>query len=185
VEALLTALGLAAPAGLNAPLVLLLVGMADRLTGFDLGTDYDALSSTPALIALAVWLIVEEVVDKVAGADHANDLVQTILRPAAGALLAVAVTTGTDVPEGLALVLGILAAGGVHAVKAGARPVVTAGTLGMGNPVVSVIEDVVAAVAVVMALIGPFLALLALLGVFGFAAWVAGRVRRLRRPRPG
>jgi hypothetical protein len=185
VEALLTALGLAAPAGLNAPLVLLLVGVADRLTGFDLGADYDALASTPALIALAVWLVVEEVVDKVAGADHANDIVQTILRPAAGALLALAVTTGTDVPEGLALVLGVFAAGGVHAVKAGTRPFVSAGTLGMGNPIVSVVEDVVAGLAVVAALIAPALALLALLGVVGFAVWVAGRVRRVRRPRPG
>jgi hypothetical protein len=179
VEALLTALGLAAPAGLNAPLVLFMVGLADRLTGFDLGGDYDALASTPALIGLGVWLLVEEVVDKIAGADHANDVVQTILRPAAGALLALAVTTGTDVPEGLALVLGVLSAGGVHAVKASARPLVSVGTVGMGNPVVSVIEDVVAGVAVVIALITPALALLALLGVLAFAFWVARRVRRV------
>lgn len=181
-EALLTALGLAAPAGLNAPLVLLVVGLADRLTGFDLGGDYEALASWPALAALAVWLAVEEVVDKIAGADHANDVVQSVLRPAAGALLALAVTTGTDVPEGLALALGVLSAGGVHAVKATARPVVTVGTGGLGNPVVSFVEDVVAGAAVIAALIAPALAVLALVAVAALLVWVA---RRVRRERPG
>jgi hypothetical protein len=183
-EALLTALGLAAPAGLNAPLVLLMVGLADRLTGFDLGGDYDALSSWPVLGGFAAWLVVEEIVDKIAGADHANDVVQTIFRPVAGALLALAVTTGTDVPEGVALVLGVLSAGGVHAVKASARPMVTVGTVGMGNPVVSFVEDVVAGVAVVMALIAPALALVALLGVLAFSVWAVRRVRRVGA-RPG
>jgi hypothetical protein len=179
-EALLTALGLAAPAGLNAPLVLLIVGLAGRYAGLDLG-DYDALSSWTAMSAVGVWLVVEEVVDKVAGADHANDLVQTIFRPAAGALLALAATTGTDVPEGVALVLGVLAAGGVHAVKATARPAVSLGTAGLGNPVVSVVEDVVAGVAVVLALIGPAGALVAVLLVVGIPVWGLRRLARRRR----
>lgn len=179
-EALLTALALAAPAGLNAPLVLLMVGVADRLTGFELGGDYEALSSWWSLVGLSGWLLVEEVVDKIAGADHANDLVQTLLRPAAGALLALAVTTGTDVPEGLALVLGVLSAGGVHAVKATARPVVTVGTGGIGNPFVSAFEDVVAAAATVAALLAPLLAALALIGVAAFLVWALRRVGRAR-----
>jgi Domain of unknown function (DUF4126) len=181
VEALLTALGLAAPAGLNAPLVLLMVGLADRLTGFDLGGDYDMLASTPVLIGLGVWLLVEEVLDKIVGADHANDLVQTVFRPAAGGLLALAVTTGTDVPAGLALVLGVISAGGVHAVKATARPAVSVGTLGVGNPFVSIIEDVVAAAAVVVALIAPVLALLALVGVVALLVWLLRRARQKRQ----
>lgn len=181
-EALLTALGLAAPAGLNAPLVLLMVGLADRWTGFELSGDYATLSDTPVLIGLGVWLAIEEVLDKLVGADHANDIVQTVLRPAAGGLLALAATTGTDVPPELAAILGIISAGGVHAVKAGARPAVSVSTMGFGNPVVSVVEDVVAVVAVTAALIGPALALAALLGVFAFLAW---GLRRLARRRPG
>ena len=42
----------------------------------------------------------------------------------------------------LALVLGLVAAGSVHAVKATSRPVITASTAGLANPMVSVLEDI-------------------------------------------
>lgn len=175
---LLTGLGLAAPAGLNAPLVLLLVALADRTTGLvDLPADYDFLSSWPAIGTLAALLLIEEVVDKIAGADHANDLVQTVIRPAAGALVMLATTQG-DVPPEVAAAAGLALAGGAHATKAGLRPLVTAGTLGIGNPVVSVVEDVLAVLAVLVALLIPVLVVLTLAGLL-FLMFVA--LRRVRR----
>jgi hypothetical protein len=175
---LLTGLGLAAPAGLNAPLVLLLVALADRLTGvLNLPADYEFLSSWPAIATLAVLLAIEEVVDKIAGADHVNDLVQTVVRPAAGALVMLASTQGSVSPE-VAAAAGLALAGSAHAAKAGLRPVVSVGTLGVGNPVVSVLEDVVAVGAVVIALVVPVLVVLVLAGL-GVAAVLA--LRRVRR----
>ena len=177
----LTGLGLAAPAGLNAPLVLLLVALADRTTGLvDLPADYDFLSSWPAIGTLAALLLIEEVVDKIAGADHVNDLVQTLVRPAAGALVMLATTHG-DLPPEVAGAAGLVLAGSAHATKAGLRPLVTVGTLGMGNPVVSVVEDVVAVRAVLVALLVPVLVVLTL------PAWlvlVAIALRRARRRTP-
>lgn len=174
----LTALGLAAPAGLNAPLVLLLVGLAARFTGLvDLPVDYDWIESWGALGGLAVWLLAEEILDKVPGADHVNDAVNTALRPAAGAVLGLALTQG-DLPPALGGALGLLVAGTAHAAKATARPVVTVGTVGLGNPVASVVEDAVAVVAVAIALVAPVL----VIAVLAALAWaVLGLVRRRRR----
>src|SRR5215213_999671 len=144
----LSGLGLAAPAGLNAWLTLLMVALAARFTGLvDLPADYDWLSSWPAIGALAGLLAVEEIVDKVPGLDHLNDVVHTAIRPAAGAVVMLATTQG-DLPPAVSGALGLLLAGTAHATKAGARPAVTIGTAGTGNAVVSVVEDVIAAIAV-------------------------------------
>ena len=179
----LTGLGLAAPAGLNAPLVLLLVALADRLTGvLNLPDGYEFLSSWPAIATLAVLLLIEEVVDKIAGADHANDLVQTVFRPAAGALVMLAATHGDLSPE-VAAAAGVALAGTAHATKAGVRPMVTLGTGGVGNPVVSVIEDLLAVAAVVVALLIPVLVVL-VLSALAATAVLALRRARARPVRP-
>jgi hypothetical protein len=179
---ILTALGLAAPAGLNAPLVLLLVGLAGRFTGLvDLPADYDWIESWEVLGGLTAWLALEEVLDKIPGADHVNDAVNTALRPAAGAVVSPATTQG-DVAPVVAGALGVLLAGTTHAAKAGARPVVTVGTAGMGNPFVSVAEDAIAVVSVAVALIAPVLVVLVLAALgWGIVTIVRRRRRRERR----
>ena len=176
-EGILSGLGLAAPAGLNAWLTLLLVALADRFTGLvDLPGDYERLSSWPAIAGLAVLLTVEEVVDKIPGLDHVNDIVQTAVRPTAGAVVMLATTQG-DLPPALGGAIGLLLAGSAHAVKAAARPAVTVGTVGTGNAVVSALEDLVAVAAVVIALVVPVLVVLVLGALAVGAVWV---VRRLR-----
>lgn len=178
---ILTALGLAAPAGLNAPLVLLLVGSAARFTGLiDLPPDHDALEHWGVLGGLAVWLVVEEIVDKVPGADHLNDLVNTALRPAAGSVVALAVDQH-DLDPVVIATLGAVLAGGAHAAKSGVRAMLTVGTAGLGNPVASVMEDVAAVTAVVIALVVPVLVVLVLAGLVA-ALWLAvSRSSRRRR----
>ena len=55
------------------------------------------------------------------------------------------------------MVAGILAAGGVHAGKAAARPIVNVSTAGVGAPVVSVVEDTTSLVASLLAILAPLL----------------------------
>jgi hypothetical protein len=75
----------------------------------------------------------------------------------------------------LAMVCGLLIAGGVHTAKATARPAITAGTLGTANPVVSLAEDFVSGVTTFIAVVAPVvLAALALLLVF----WLLRRRQR-------
>lgn len=175
---ILSAFGLSAATGLNAYLPLLIVGLLARFTDLITLTDpWNTLENPWVLGVLGVLLIVEMTVDKVPAADTVNDVIQTVVRPAAGAVLfAASSNTVTNVSPALALICGLLVAGGVHAVKATARPVITASTMGVANPVVSVAEDVVSGTTTLLSVLAPALAaVLILLVLVAFAAWWFGR----------
>ncbi len=160
-----TAFGLSTSAGLNAYLPLLVVALLARFTDLiTLKPPWDTLESWWVIGVLVVLLLIEILVDKVPAVDSVNDGIQTFVRPVAGAVLfAASAGVITDAHPVLALVCGLLVAGSVHAVKATARPVVTATTAGVGNPVVSTAEDVLSLVLAVLAILLPILGLLLLL----------------------
>jgi hypothetical protein len=109
---------------------------------------------------LAVLLIIETIADKIPAVDSFNDIIQGILRPVAGALLFAAASGAVgDIHPAVAIVAGLLTAGSVHAVKASARPVVTASTGGTGNWLVSILEDIWSFITSVMAILIPLVAI--------------------------
>jgi Flp pilus assembly protein TadB len=71
----------------------------------------------------------------------------------------------------------------VHAVKAGVRPVVTASTGGVGNPIVSAGEDGVAIGLSVIALVAPILIVLVLAAQSALIVYLLRERRRRRRER--
>lgn len=155
----LSAFGLSASAGLNAYIPLLVIALTARFTDLiTLSAPFDLLTSAWVIGALVVLLVIEVLADKVPGIDHVNDLIGTFVRPAAGAVL-FAGSTGavTDINPIVGIILGILVAGSTHAAKATARPVVTATTGGIGNPVVSLLEDVAALLTTLIAILFPVL----------------------------
>jgi hypothetical protein len=155
---LLTAFGLSSASGLNAYIPLLSVALTARLTDWiKLSPPFDILSNEWVIGALIVLLVIEMIVDKIPAADSLNDVIQTFVRPAAGAILFAASTNALEVHPVLAAILGLVLAFSVHAVKATARPVVTASTGGLGNAFVSVGEDVVSAGVSIVALIMPLI----------------------------
>lgn len=157
-----SAFGLAAAAGLNATLPLLIVGLAARFGLLTLATPYDAVASTEALIGLAVLASVEIAADKIPGADSLVHIVQGPVTLAAGAILfASQQSIVQDVSPGLAIVVGLLTAGGVHTVRALVRPVVTVASMGLGGPFVSAAEDAGSIGMTVLALVAPVVAILA------------------------
>jgi len=108
---------------------------------------------------LGVLLLIEMTVDKIPAVDTVNDVIHTVVRPAAGAVLfASSSNVISDVNPALAMICGLLMAGGVHAAKATARPVITATTAGLGNPVVSLLEDVVSAITAIVSIVLPAVA---------------------------
>lgn len=158
-----TAFGLSGSAGLNAYIPLLLVALAARFPLGDpfvkLSAPYDLLGSWWAIGILVVLLIIEMLVDKIPAVDTINDVIQTFVRPAAGAILfAGSAQIVTDVHPILSLGAGLLVAGGVHTAKGAVRPVVTASTAGTGNWAVSIVEDVTAFTVSLLALVLPVLA---------------------------
>ena len=160
---LLTGLGLASASGLNAYIPLLIVALTARFTHLiTLGPPFDILTHDWVIGALVVLLAIETVVDKIPAADTINDLFQTFVRPTAGAILFAASTNVINLNPAVAVILGLILAFSVHAVKATARPVVTASTAGLGNAAVSVGEDIASTVVSVLALFMPFLFVLIL-----------------------
>jgi uncharacterized membrane protein len=181
-SALLTGLGLAAPAGLNAYLPLLILAMTARFTSLvKLDRPYDFLDSWWAILLILVLLTVEIVVDKIPGLDHLNDIAQSATRPAAGALVMMATTFHvTSINPAVAMVIGLVLAGSIHAAKALTRPVITLTTGGLGNPIVSLVEDAVAALTSLVAILAPQVVLIFLVLFAAFLIWAYRRIRRFR-----
>jgi hypothetical protein len=129
---------------------------------------------------LAVLMAIEILVDKVPVADTADDVIHTFVRPAAGALLFAASTRVIGLHPVLAALCGVILAGGIHAAKTGGRPVVTATTAGVGNPLVSTIEDIAAFATSLMAVLAPCLVLALIMSCLLLLVWWSER-RRVRR----
>ncbi|MCB8967125.1 MAG: DUF4126 domain-containing protein [Ardenticatenaceae bacterium] len=179
------AFGLASSAGLNAYIPLLIVALAARFPLDDpflaLSDPYNLIGSWWAIGLLAVLLLIEMTVDKIPAVDTVNDVIQTFIRPTAGAILFAAnANVITDIHPVIAILAGILLAGGVHTAKGVIRPVVTATTAGTGNWFVSLVEDIVAFFVSLLSLLIPIFA--GLFVIVGLVLLVrAYRRRRQRR----
>jgi hypothetical protein len=187
--ATLTGLGLSAAAGLNAYIPLLLVGVVARYTDvLTLPPDFAWIQNEWVIGVVAVLLLAEVVLDKVAVVDHLNDLVQTFVRPAVGGVIFAATAAAQQADASpwmrehpwVGWLAGVAVAGLVHAGKASARPVVNATTFGVGTPVVSAAED---ATSLGMSLVALFAPVLVVVGLLLIALGIVLGVRRLRRRR--
>jgi hypothetical protein len=189
----LTGTGLAASAGLNAYIPLLTMGVLARYTDtIDLPTGFSWLSNGWTLLILAVLLAIEVVADKVPIVDHANDLVQTVVRPTSGGLVFGAGSSAHTVTvtnpgtffgshQWVPVAAGVLIAFAVHGVKAASRPVVNASTAGFGAPIVSTLEDIGSVAMSLLAILLPVLVLVGLALLVWGTVWVVHRRRRRKR----
>jgi len=178
---LLAGTGLAAAAGLNASIPLLLLGLAGRFIDVvTLPAGWAWLENEWVLGILGLLLVIEFIADKIPAVDTVNDWIQTIVRPSAGGIVfgtgasteTAAVTDPASFFESnqwVPIVIGIVIALAVHLLKAGARPALNALTFGLAAPVASVVEDFSSVVLSVLALLAPVLVVLALAGlIVGF-----------------
>jgi hypothetical protein len=161
-----TSLGLSASAGLNAYLPLLVMALTARFFPdlITLNEPWNVLTSWWVIGTLVILLLIEITVDKIPAADSINDVIQTFVRPVAGAMLfAASSNVIAAIHPVLAMICGLILAGGVHAAKATVRPVVTATSVGTLNPAVSLAEDVTSLAASLLSIFVPILLLLLLL----------------------
>jgi hypothetical protein len=181
--AILTGAGLAAPAGLNAYIPLLILALADRASDrITLHAPYDAISSNVGIVLLVLLLSIEIAVDKVPGIDHINDIVQSFVRPAAGVIAALASTSGVvSISPAIMVIIGLVLAGSVNAVKVTSRPAFTFGTGGILNPFVSMAEDGIAVITSLVAIFLPLLVILILAMFLVSAILLVSKVRGSRR----
>lgn len=176
-----TAFGLSASAGLNAYIPLLVVALLARFTNLiHLNSPWDVLSSWWSIGILVVLSLIEFFADKVPAVNHINDMIQTVVRPLAGAIaFAASAQIITNIHPVISLVLGLLIAGGVHTVKAVAiRPAVTATTAGAGNVPVSIAEDFAATLVSVLSIIVPIVIACLLIMLTAWVVWLLWRQGR-------
>lgn len=191
---ILTGTGLAAAAGLNAYIPLLIMGIVGRIDWIQLPNGWLWLENEWVMVILGVLLVIEIVADKVPAVDSVNDWIQTVVRPASGGIVfaggigtsTVAVDDpGTFFSSGawIPVVIGIVLALLMSLAKSAVRPVANLATGGAAAPALSTAEDGASIVLVILAIVAPILVLIALgLMLFAFVALIR-RVRRKRRER--
>lgn len=177
-----TAFGLSASAGLNAYLPLLIVALTARYTSLmQLNEPWNVLTNGWVIGVLVVLLLIEMTVDKIPAVDTLNDIIQTVGRPAAGAVLFAAGSGAVgELNPVLALIAGLILAGGVHVAKTAVRPAVTATTGGTGNWAVSLAEDLLAFISAILAILLPiFMVLIVIFFFLGVFWWWSRRQARV------
>jgi hypothetical protein len=183
---ILAAFGLSASAGLNAYIPLLVVSLLARFTNLiTLAEPWNALESWWIIGLLVVLSLIEFFADKVPAVNHINDIIQTFIRPAAGAILfAASATVITEIHPIISIAAGLLVAGSVHAVKAAAvRPAITATTAGAANVPVSILEDVISTTLSVLSIVLPIVVGIVLLILAIWIIWWLTRRTLRQTPR--
>ena len=153
-----SAFGLSASAGLNAYIPLLAIALLAKFTNLiTLNPPWDTLTSWWIIGLLILLSAIEFFADKVPAVNHINDIIQTLIRPTAGAIaFAASANVITDISPILSLGLGLILAGAVHMVKSTLiRPAVTATTAGAANIPVSIAEDLVSTLVSILSIAVP------------------------------
>lgn len=190
---LFSAFGLASAAGFNAYVPLLTVGLVARYTDLvRLAEPFDVLTQPWVLAVIGVLAVVDFVADKIPAVDTAWHGLGALVSPIAGAVLfASQQNVLSDMHPAVGALAGLIVAGGFHGSRAAVRPVSTATTGGLGNPVLSLLEDLLSGLLSVLAVFLPVIAF----GLAGLVAVIvvlmlmraarAWRERKAARLRPG
>lgn len=180
----LLGLGLASATGFRTFLPLLMLALAARfeLFGIQLNDHFAWLGSPAAIGALGLAATAEFLGDKIPVVDHALNAVGWVTRPLAAALAAGGLFWALD-PTAAAiagLIVGAPTALAFTGVQGGARLTSTATTGGVFNPVVSLIEDVLAIVTVILTFLAPILVPMLLVVLMIVVFRLGRRIQRAR-----
>src|SRR5688572_11132503 len=169
-------IGLAAAVGFRVFLPLLVASVAAYTGHLHLDENFAWLGSLTAIVMLSVAALVEVAAYYIPAVDNLLDTVTAPLALVAGTIVSAAVIA--DMPPLIKWSTAIIAGGGVAAITQGVTTLVraksTAFTAGLGNPVVSTVEMVAAAIISLLALLAP----LAALALVVLICWLTVRLVR-------
>jgi hypothetical protein len=174
------ALGAGWASGLNVYATVLVLGIGQRLGLVALPHDLQVLGSAWVLAVAALLFALNFLADKIPLVDSLNDLLHTVVRVPAGALLAFGAADQTS-PElaVIAALLGGTLAAGSHIAKTGSRAVINMSPEPFSNIAASLATDALVIGGLVLALAHPF-TFLCLLALFvAGLAWFLPKLVRL------
>ncbi|HEX3230471.1 MAG TPA: DUF4126 domain-containing protein [Pyrinomonadaceae bacterium] len=180
--------------GINLYATVATLGLLGRLANLKLPGELEVVTNW-WVIGVALFLfVVEFVADKIQLVDSVWDVIHTFIRIPAGAVIAA--TAFGDFDRRIQ-VIALLVGGGLalssHGTKAAARAVINASPEPVSNIVVSLAEDVLVIVSVLLAVFLPILVFFVIAAGLAFSIWilpkvirffqsVGRRVRRLFKP---
>jgi hypothetical protein len=183
-DALFLAYSLSGAAGIRASWVMLVVAWSVHFGYLHPASSLTWVGSWWIIAMAFVASLVDLVGDKVPILDHALQTVHLVLAPVVGGIAAMSGYSGDPV---FSVLLGVLGGGNaffLHSTKTGVRAASTATTLGVANPVISIFEDAVATLFIIVSMLAPALAavllLLATIATIVAVKKVATRMRAAR-----
>lgn len=181
-QLLAVALGFASLAGLRLYLTVFLTGLAIHEHWIVLSPQYSALAPLghPAIIGLTgVLALIEFLADKVPWVDSLWDSIHTVIRPVAGATLALRVfgQTSAFFDVVLALLAGTVSLS-MHGTKAGLRLIANGSPEPFSNIALSLGEEIVVVCGLALLYFNPIIALTILAIVLSSIAWFAPKLWR-------
>jgi len=190
ISTLAISMGASWVSGINLYATVATLGLLSRFTHLKLPGELEVLTNW-WVIGVALFLfVIEFVADKIQLVDSVWDVIHTFIRIPAGAILA---ATAFGDFDRRVQVIALLVGGGLaltsHGTKAATRAIVNASPEPVSNIVVSLAEDVLVVISVLLALFLPVLAFFVIGAGVAFSVWMLPKVvrffqstaRRIRR----
>ncbi len=177
------ALGTAWTSGINLYATVSVLGLLQKFSAIKLPGGLEILDNWWIIGIAGGLYLIEFVADKVPYVDSVWDVVHTFIRVPAGAVMAYAATADTN---STVMIIATLFGGGLalssHGTKAALRAGANLSPEPVSNWALSIVEDIIAIVGTVLAVIAPFLIAIVLIIFTIFFLWFAPKVfRAIRR----
>lgn len=176
------AMGASWVSGINLYAAVATLGLLGRLADLALPGELQALTSWWVIGVATTLYLIEFVADKIPLVDSTWDVIHTFIRVPAGAVLAA--TAFGDFDRSIQVIAFLLGGGlalSSHGTKAAARAIVNTSPEPVSNIVVSTLEDVLAVVAIILAVFLPVLLFLIVAAGLLVSALILPKVLRFFR----
>lgn len=158
------------------------LGLLGRFANLQLPGELDVLTNWWIIGIASGLFLIEFFADKIPYLDSGWDVVQTFIRIPAGAVLAAAAFGEFDRSiQVIALLLGGGLAFSAHATKASARAAINLSPEPATNIVVSLFEDVVAVISIVLAYVLPIVLIIFVVAFVAISVFLLPKLVRLLR----
>jgi flagellar biosynthesis protein FliQ len=179
ISTLAISMGASWVAGINLYATVATLGLLGRFAGLKLPGELDVVTSW-WVIGVALFLfVIEFIADKIQFVDSAWDIIHTFIRIPAGAVLAA--TAFGDFDRSVQVIAFLLGGGlalSSHGTKAATRALINTSPEPVSNIVVSLGEDVLAVVTIVLAMFLPLIVFFVIAAGLIFSFWLLPRVMR-------